>query len=488
MNFGEDLKMSLRSLKEKPVETLLLVLGISLGIGATAAGVSMIGSSIAEKNKVLNSTTYKEIVVQVEEESENMDQPASVVADGETIILSYNDLVAKNDVADVEYAYLANSTYFRLTNTQRAGQPFAPPELVNVAVETTTTSIPASSPASTTFSAREATSRLSEQATTESRKATSNEASNTVANAAMIAEGAPRNGFFETPEIEGPLPVLDEIAGLRVSPEYFDAWNLAPSAGSVFMESEMVDGTKVMVVGAALAETLFEDGVALGRELVVFQSIYTIVGILEPTGTSIDETAIVPAEIYDPNSIQVAFRGKLGGGASLHFTVYDSTRLDEAKAQLDFWFEQEYGADRVSISMPREEVEAAQDRTARLVTIIFFLAIAGLLIASVNVSNILLGRAMKRRNSVGILKALGATKQVIFRLFFFEALVIGASGAIVGTGMSLLISTMVSGGSIALNGVLVLGVLGAWLITTVLTLIPAVQASRISPAIALRYE
>ena len=39
--------------------------------------------------------------------------------------------------------------------------------------------------------------------------------------------------------------------------------------------------------------------------------------------------------------------------------------------------------------IPREEVQQAQDRTSRLVTIILFLALSGLLIAGANVSNIL---------------------------------------------------------------------------------------------------
>ena len=38
MNVGEDVRMSLRSIQKRPIESLLLVLGIALGIGATAAG------------------------------------------------------------------------------------------------------------------------------------------------------------------------------------------------------------------------------------------------------------------------------------------------------------------------------------------------------------------------------------------------------------------------------------------------------------------
>ena len=143
------------------------------------------------------------------------------------------------------------------------------------------------------------------------------------------------------------------------------------------------------------------------------------------------------------------------------------------------------------VSIPREEVEAAQERTSRLVSVILFIAVAGLLIASVNVSNILLGRALRRRRNVGILKALGASVRSVFSVFFMEAFIIGAAGAVAGAGISMLISALMagSGQNVAIiSGVLFAGIFGAWSVTTILTLIPALQASRIPAAQALRYE
>ena len=70
-------------------------------------------------------------------------------------------------------------------------------------------------------------------------------------------------------------------------------------------------------------------------------------------------------------------------------------------------------------------------------------------------------------------------------------MIIGVAGAVAGTGVSMLISKMMantmSGGAVV-SLMLALGILGAWAITAVLTLFPAVQASRIPAADALRYE
>jgi macrolide transport system ATP-binding/permease protein len=266
---------------------------------------------------------------------------------------------------------------------------------------------------------------------------------------------------------------------------------LQVAEGSLFTEEEAEKDAPVMVVGAELAETLFEDGISLGREVLIMRSLYRIVGILEPAGSSADNTAFIPARFVDIESIPQFARQFVGLNTTLHFTVYDPKRLDEAKSQLTEWFARKYGEGRVVITVPRVEVDAAQDRTSRLVSIILFLAVSGLLIASVNVSNILLGRAMRKRKNVGILKALGASIRDVFRLFFIEALILGVSGAVAGAGFSVLISKLMllalPGGAV-LSVMLFLGILAAWAITTALTVIPALQASRIAAADALRYE
>lgn len=229
----------------------------------------------------------------------------------------------------------------------------------------------------------------------------------------------------------------------------------------------------------------------MGREILVFRNLYEVIGVLEPTGTKLDELAYLPAIMPDIDQIPSFARQFVGLNTTLHYTVYDSERLEQAKAQLAAWFSQVYGDGGVVISIPREEVEAAQDRSTRLVSVILFLAIAGLLIASVNVSNILLGRAMRKRKNIGILKALGATVRDVFGLFFIEAFLIGVTGAVGGIGISILISQLMiatlAGGTV-ISIMLFLGILTSWAITTSLTIIPAMQASRIPAADALRYE
>ena len=118
MSSGEDTRIGLRWIVSRPVESLLLVFGISLGIGATAAGIALAGRTGADAREILASTQYREIVVSIRESAEDMDLPATAQVSTENIILTTADLAAAEDAEDVQYAYVANRTGFRLGNFQ----------------------------------------------------------------------------------------------------------------------------------------------------------------------------------------------------------------------------------------------------------------------------------------------------------------------------------------------------------------------------------
>jgi len=486
MNIGEDMRISLRSIQKRPVESILLILGIALGIGATAAGISLISHSVRAKNELLSRPNYREVEVRVRESAEDMDLAAIPDMSDGNVYLNREDLAAKNDVPDVQYGYIADKANLRIITASMINQ--------FMSGQGQGAGMARGGPGEQGEQAREGGgSAGGEPMPPPGGEGGPPPAGDGGAPPEEGPGGAEAEEFASQVEemLEGPQPALEEMPGMRVSTEYFSAWNLHVAEGSLFTEAEAEENAPVMVLGSELADTLFEDGISLGREVMVFRSLYEIIGILEPTGTSADESAFVPAQFIDIERIPEFARQFIGLNTTLHFTVYDPNRLDEARSQLTEWFSQKYGEGEVVISIPRVEVEAAQDRTARLVSIILFLAVAGLLIASVNVSNILLGRAMRKRKNVGILKALGASTRDVFRLFFIEALILGVSGAVVGAGLSILISRLMllalSGGAV-LSIMLFLGILAAWAVTTALTVIPALQASRIPAADALRYE
>ncbi|MBA7629526.1 hypothetical protein ES703_37025 [subsurface metagenome] len=401
----DDRKIIHRAMARRGTETILLIIGIALGIGAAVIGITLISQSTAEMNKTLQKPEFRTIVVHTEMYSKETPL-MGMKEDNEQIMLTPVDLEARNEAPDVDYGFVMNYWGMKFGAKGNDGKRIA--------------------------------GRTKE-------------------------------------ETEGPQPVLDWLRGFQVSPEFFAMMKVQAAEGSLFTEADMTSGEKLLILGSELGKTLYADGLALGRRVTSWDGIYTISGILEPTGNEEYDMAGFTQppgmEFYEK---MAGLRGnKDGATVNIGFGVEDSKDFNQAKIQLESWFNRKYGEGNVKIEVPREEVEASQMRNSRLVIIILF------------------SRAMRRQKSVGILMALGSTRRNIFNLFFSEALIIGGIGAVLGTGFSLAVLPALNK-SLMIESLspfyLVLGVVSAWLITMGLTVFPAVQASKVPAAEAMRNE
>lgn len=482
MNYREDLRMSVRSVIGRPAESLLLSLGVALAVGSTAAGIALAGRTAEQSRELLSSTRYREVVVAAREDADEMDLPAQIQTSADVIMLTAADLEARSVMQVIQHAYLANQTAFRFDesgfgrsqgqNENQSDQP-----QIRRTQEQTQGAAQARSQ-----------SEQGQGQQAEARTGASQSQNN------QNGQGQQGGGFSQNWERvaapEGPQPQLELVEGFEVSPEFFGAWELVAAAGSLFTSADMEGGEPILVLGSDIGATLFEDGESLGRQVLSRNQLYRITGVLEPSGTEMDERAFTPARI--------AARQLQGFGSrfralrtNLRFTVHDPADLDEARAQLVNWFDSLYGVGAVAISIPRDEAEATTDRNSRLATVILFLSLSALLIAAVNVTNIFFSRAVRKRRSVGILKAVGANIRQVFTVFFLEALLIGAVGAGVGFGLSALLSRLMEetiGFGALQIGLIVVGVLASWAIVAVFNVVPSSAAARTPAAEAIRYE
>ena len=304
--------------------------------------------------------------------------------------------------------------------------------------------------------------------------------------------------FYHLDAIGDPSPRLEDLTVIKVTLEYFAARGLAAADGSLFTPADMGRGEPVMVVGSELGATLFDDGQALGRELVADFRRFLIVGVLERRGTHADDQAFVPAgflrENYRPSGEGKRISGIVKYGPDwtrLHFTVADRALVGEARAQVAAYFDATYGDGTLNTTDPRAEARAVADRYRRLVRVILFLALSALLIATLNMSSIFSGRALRRRRSAGILKAMGAAGTRVFVVFLVDALVMGAIGSAAGVGLAVLLDHLLVrefglGGLDA--GLIAAGVGASWILVAACSVVPAVAAARAPAADAIRYE
>jgi len=126
------------------------------------------------------------------------------------------------------------------------------------------------------------------------------------------------------------------------------------------------------------------------------------------------------------------------------------------------------------------------------------------LVASFNISSILIMSVVEKVKDIGILRAIGMQARDVRRVFIFQGLVIGGLGIILGAIVGeLLIYILKTYPIIRLPSdiyyidtlpvaptvedfILIVG--SAFVITFISTIYPALRASRFDPVIALRYE
>ena len=129
--------------------------------------------------------------------------------------------------------------------------------------------------------------------------------------------------------------------------------------------------------------------------------------------------------------------------------------------------------------------------------LIAFVAIS-LIVSSIMIGIITYISVLERTKEIGILRAIGASKKDISRVFNAETLIVGLISGLIGIGITILLTIPINGAIYALTGVRVITavpvVAGIVLVTisVVLTmiagLIPAKMASKKDPVVALRTE
>ncbi len=120
------------------------------------------------------------------------------------------------------------------------------------------------------------------------------------------------------------------------------------------------------------------------------------------------------------------------------------------------------------------------------------IAAISLLVGGIGIMNIMLVSVTERTREIGIRKSLGARRKDILLQFLTEAMIVSATGGIIGTSLGLLLS---SGISLFLKvkpvidpGTVIISVVFSAVVGMFFGLYPATKAAKLDPIDALRYE
>jgi ABC-type antimicrobial peptide transport system permease subunit len=173
-------------------------------------------------------------------------------------------------------------------------------------------------------------------------------------------------------------------------------------------------------------------------------------------------------------------------------------QFDAAREQLRAYADKRFGpaiSNKAAIDRVTSNLNVS--RNAALVTILF--ASGGMMIAALNITNLMLARVLGRTRTIGISSALGASSRLIFVIFLTESLVLGLIGGLLGLALA---RGITAGLEYALKGASAfsvssldltlqpfhfgLGLLVAFGVSLLFGAYPAWMASRVRPSEALR--
>ena len=288
-------------------------------------------------------------------------------------------------------------------------------------------------------------------------------------------------------EIEGqpnPRGVHRVAATSVVSPSYFHTLRIPLLSGREFTPQDNSSAPKAAIVNKIFVRRFFGRGNPLGHRIHIFNSWYSIVGVVGST-RHLPLTAEPSAEVFasylqqpfwnmmlivransDPSSLAASVRGKVQEVDS-NQPIFDVVTMEQ-----------------------RFSKAVAPQRFNALAMAI--LAIMALILATVGSYGVIAYSVARRTHEIGIRMALGAEKRDVLRMVVGQGLKLTLVGVAIGIAGSLALTRFVSSLLYGVKPTDPLTFIAVSLILIAVALlacyVPARRASKVDPMVALRYE
>jgi len=287
--------------------------------------------------------------------------------------------------------------------------------------------------------------------------------------------------------IQGTAPEMLEIRG----------WSL--SSGRSFTEQELGGAAKVCVLGQTVVDNLFGGIEPVGQIVRIKKIPFMVIGVLSLKGQTTwgqdqDDLIFVPLTTGQKQLFGQTFPGMV---RNIAVQAWGPEEVKQVETQINQLLRQRH---RIQPSQENDfsvrnltELMSSAEQSANVMSLLLgAIASISLIVGGIGIMNIMLVSVTERTREIGIRIAVGAKGRDILLQFLIESLVLSLLGGIMGIGIGILgtvvLSSFTQWPTLFSIQAILLAFLFSGSVGVFFGFYPARKASLLNPIEALRYE
>ena len=320
-----------------------------------------------------------------------------------------------------------------------------------------------------------------------------------VQNVAGVTGGVVEQNTQQT--VKTNVNTLTEVRIVGTTFQYPAVRDVPIDEGRFFNETEQDRSTKVAVLGAGIAQDLFDGADPIGQAVTVGNTRLTIIGVAEPKGvvgdTDFDAQIYIPIQLVFDRFLPARFARIFGNQVRIIYAeIAEDRDMAQVIEQMELKLLSSKGLDATeipfTIQTQQDIIDTQGVTTEAFRNLLAWVAGVSLLVGGIGIMNIMLVSVTERTREIGIRQSVGATPNDIRFQFLAEALILslvgGLIGVLCGIGGAYLFGSTGDMPTVIVPSSILLAFGSAAAVGIFFGFYPANQAAQLDPIEALRHE
>ncbi|KYC37984.1 ABC transporter permease [Scytonema hofmannii PCC 7110] len=281
------------------------------------------------------------------------------------------------------------------------------------------------------------------------------------------------------------------------TPQYPNVRNANVSIGRFFSDLELDQNHRVAVLGGETARSLFGTLDPLGKKIRIRNLSFRTIGVMAKKGAAMganqDEVVFIPISVMvnqltgqensrtSPTVQSIAVSAR--NSKSMSAAQYQITNLLRLRHNIK-------GENDFTVRSQQDLLKTVNSITGMLVILLAATAGISLLVGGIGIMNIMLVSVTERTHEIGLRKAIGATSTDVLIQFAVEAVILslvgGSFGILLGLVGTVILATLTPLEAVISPIAIILAVGVSGVIGLGFGVVPARNAARLEPIVALR--